>query len=362
MLLLCWCCLPQGFAVLDGGLASTLEARRVPMDPALWSGLAVRDNPDELRSTHIDFFAAGADVVTTASYQMSFEGFASHGLSRGEAIDLLRRSAELAVQARDLSMHSLPPSRLQPMVAASVGTYAAHLADGSEYTGRLGRTSEQLEAWHRDKFSILASSGADALACETVPCLEEVKALVRLLESPPHAAPAGNGGGLQEEAGGVDISSSWLSLACRRSSHGYESPDQLVLNSGESLEDAIRSIEDPPAPAAPSMAAAASARFGVGVNCVDPRITLSLIEEIREFCHSDRLIVVYPNSGEAWDAVRSCWCSNLSGGTDFCSETAGPVAAMVRGWRDAGANVIGSCCRTGPETTRLIRKALLVHE
>jgi homocysteine S-methyltransferase len=285
---------------------------------------------------------------------MSFEGFSTHGIPREEASRLMIRSTQLAREARDQVLSRVPPSRLRPLVVASVGTYAAHLADGSEYTGALGLSAAQLEVWHRDKFQILANSGADALACETVPCVAEARALARLLAEWPSADHHGCPGAVarcEHGVGAVDIASSWLSLACRSSRDEWGTSGQLVLNSGESLEDAVRAIED--------LHGAAGSRFGVGVNCMDPRITQRLVEDVRDLCHPDRLVVVYPNSGELWDSARACWCPSHCGGADFCSEDGSSVAAMVRGWREAGANVIGSCCRTGPETTRRIRSALL---
>ena len=107
-------------------------------------------------------------MATTASYQASFDGFAACGIGRGETVRLLRRSVALACSARD----ALPDDRRR-WVAASVGPYGAALADGSEYRGRYGLTVAELADWHRPRLEVLASAGADVLALETIPDVDE---------------------------------------------------------------------------------------------------------------------------------------------------------------------------------------------
>src|SRR6187399_1977894 len=115
--------------VLDGGLASELQARGHDLSGALWSARLIADDPEEVISAHETFFRAGAEIATTAGYQASFEGFAAHGIGDRQAAALMRRGVELAKAARE----RVDGRR---WVAASVGPYGAMLADGSEYRGR----------------------------------------------------------------------------------------------------------------------------------------------------------------------------------------------------------------------------------
>ena len=134
--------------VLDGGLATQLEAQGADLSDALWSARLLVEDPAAIVEAHLAYYRAGARVATTASYQATFEGFAARGLGRDEAERLLRRSVELAAEARDRVTAEVPggPARL---VAASIGPYGAMLADGSEYRGRYGRTVAQLRDFHR---------------------------------------------------------------------------------------------------------------------------------------------------------------------------------------------------------------------
>jgi homocysteine S-methyltransferase len=119
--------LARSVVVLDGGLATELEAQGHDLSSSLWSARLLADDPEAVRAAHAAFFAAGAAVATTASYQASVEGFARAGVDRAGTERLLRRSVALAVQAREATDE---PERR--WVAASVGPYGAARADGSE--------------------------------------------------------------------------------------------------------------------------------------------------------------------------------------------------------------------------------------
>src|SRR5699024_7192166 len=116
-----------GPLVLDGGLATRLEADGRGLRGGLWSARLLADAPELIRQAHRDFFEAGADVAISAGYQASVEGFTSRGIDRADAVRLVARSVELALAERDAFGAGL--------VAAGVGPYGAVLADGGEYTG-----------------------------------------------------------------------------------------------------------------------------------------------------------------------------------------------------------------------------------
>jgi homocysteine S-methyltransferase len=295
--------------VLDGALATELERRGADLRDTLWSAKLLLENPDLIRQVHHDYYVAGADVATTASYQATLQGLRQRGLDQEHAVAALRLSVKLAQQARDLfwQIDSNRQGRLKPLVAASVGCYGAYLHDGSEYRGDYGLSVQQLIDWHRPRLEILADTGADLIACETVPCLAEGEALVKLLSEFPQI-PA------------------WLSFSCR---------DERHLCHGEAFVEAIQLAND------------AASIVAAGVNCTPPRFIEWLLASAAAIKHKP--LLVYPNSGETWDAQRHGWHGT----------TAGPDwRESVKRWHSAGALLIGGCCRTTPDTIRQIAQAL----
>jgi len=274
----------QKVVVLDGGLATELEARGHDLSGALWSARLLRDAPDAIRDVHRAYVDAGADCLITASYQATLES-----LGRKPLLASVRLAREAGPR----------------LVAASVGPYGAARADGSEYTGDYDLDEKGLAAWHRERFRLLDGSDADLLACETIPSLAEARALAGLLDEKP----------------------AWFSFACR---------DERRISDGTPLAECVDFLHD------------AERVIAIGVNCTPPGRIPALIGQVR--ARTDKPIVVYPNSGETWDAGTRSWTGTRDPG-DF--------ARAARGWRDAGARIIGGCCRTGPDHVRALRAALL---
>jgi len=293
--------------VLDGALATELERRGANLNDPLWSAKLLLEQPELIRAVHADYFLAGADVATTASYQATFEAFTQRGLSRAEAADLMRLSVTLACEARD-AFWSDPANRvgrIRPLVAASVGPYGAMLADGSEYRGHYGLDRAALAAFHRERLDVLAQSGADLLACETIPCLDEALALADVL---------------------ADLGSmtAWISFSCKDGEHNVQ---------GERLADCVSALE-----AYPQVIA-------IGVNCTAPEFVASLVAQAQ--AHTSKPVLVYPNSGEHYDASSKVWTGVGGQATDY--------AAQAMRWHAQGARLIGGCCRTGPDHIRAVR-------
>jgi homocysteine S-methyltransferase len=288
---------PENTALIaDGGLATELEARGHDLSDGLWSARLLVEAPQEVTAVHTAFFRAGAMIATTASYQASFDGFADSGISRDDTVRLLRRSVELAKTARD------EVGVAGRRVAASVGPYGAALADGSEYRGRYGLSVAQLEDWHRPRLEVLADAGADVLALETIPDVDEAEALVNLVRS--LGVPA------------------WLSYTI----------DGTRTRAGQPLADAF------------AVAVGVPEIVAVGVNCCAPDDVLPAIGQARE---TGKPVIVYPNSGERWDSARRAWV----GPSRFS-------ARLAVQWAAAGARVIGGCCRVRPADIAELASAL----
>ena len=296
--------------ILDGGLATELESRGHDLGDELWSARVLLEDPQAISQLHSDYLAAGADCIITASYQGTIPGFMKRGLDETEAEELLRLSVTLAIDARDAFWRdtSNRVSRRKPIVAASVGPYGAYLADGSEYTGRYDLDEAALKEFHHRRWQVLAATNADILACETIPSLAECRALAQLLlETPGRFA--------------------WFAFSCKDAQH---------ISDGNRLADCLSFLDNFEQVAA------------VGINCTSPVHVLGLLAEARAVSHKP--LVLYPNSGELFDAVSKRWRGRAD---------ALVFAQDCQAWRAAGANVIGGCCRTGPEHVRQIRERLV---
>lgn len=274
--------------VLDGGLSNQLAADGHDLSDGRWSARLLHDDPDAVTAAHLAYFRAGASVAITASYQATFEGFARYGLTGNETAALLRRSVELGRRAAELAEADRPL-----WIAASVGPYGAMLADGSEYRGRYGLSVAQLARFHRPRIEVLAEAGPDVFALETVPDVDEAEALVRVVED------------LEVPA--------WLSYSI----------DGAETRAGQPLAEAFA-------------VAQSNAVIAVGVNCCDPADVGAAVELAAEV--TGKPVVVYPNSGETWDADKRAW-----GGLPTFD------ADLVTGWITAGARLLGGCCRVGPD-------------
>ncbi|MEU9203683.1 homocysteine S-methyltransferase [Streptomyces sp. NPDC048332] len=280
--------LAAGTVLLDGGLSNQLEAQGCDLSDDLWSARLLADGPEQIEAAHTAYVRAGAQVLITASYQASFEGFRQRGIGRAEAAGLFARSVELARRAAGAVDRDV-------WVAASVGPYGAVTADGAEYRGRYGLTIRELERFHRPRIEALAAAGPDVLALETVPDIDEAQALLRV---------AGECG--------LPV---WLSYTVAGGR----------TRAGQRLEEAF------------GLAAGEEHVMAAGVNCCDPTDVDGAVRPAAEV--TGKPVVVYPNSGERWDAQEREW----AGGATF-------DAGLVRAWQDAGARLVGGCCRVGPAT------------
>ncbi|GAA4323816.1 homocysteine S-methyltransferase [Streptomyces venetus] len=290
--------LAAGTVVLDGGMSNQLESAGHDLSDELWSARLLAEQPEAVTEAHLAYFRAGADVAITASYQATFEGFGKRGINPGRAAELMALSVESAREAAGQAGVSRPL-----WVAASVGPYGAMLADGSEYRGRYGLTVDELERFHRPRMEALAAARPDVLALETVPDADEAAALLRAVR-------------------GLGVPA-WLTYSVAGGS----------TRAGQPLEEAF------------ALAADADEVIAVGVNCCAPEDVDGAAATAARV--TGKPVVVYPNSGETWDAGSRSW----TGRATF-------TADQVKGWQQAGARLIGGCCRVGPEAISGIAETL----
>jgi homocysteine S-methyltransferase len=290
----------SGVRVVDGGMASELEYLGADISGPLWSAHVLEDFPEKIVAVHRAYIEACAEVILTASYQVSRMGYAELGLPPERADRALLRAISLAGEARD----TFPARHI--LVAASLGPYGAALHNGSEYHGNYGCSFAELVRFHRERIAVLAESEADLLAFETLPSLEEAQAIAEALAPFPRMR-------------------AWFCFTCR---------DGLHVAHGELIRDCAVVFDKLPQ------------TIAIGVNCTHPALMPSLIAELRGA--TAQPVVVYPNSGEGWDAERRVWTGKSA------PEAFGEMAAQ---WFAAGAQLVGGCCRTRPEHIRQVSLA-----
>ena len=283
--------------VIDGGLATQCEAMGYNIDGELWSARLLQSNPRAIVDATRAYLDAGARIVATASYQASRQGLMAAGLSAEEADGLILSSVALARQARDEFLADNPGAE-KPLVAISIGPYGAIVHDGSEYTGDYDISDADLRNFHEQRLRLLDTSDADLFICETVPSGREAALLAELL--------------------GEVSKPAWVSFSCRDATH---------LADGTPVAAAAGHYRDH------------ANVLALGVNCVPPDIVIPLIGELKRSAPG-KAIVVYPNSGENYRSEDNSWH-----GTSTPLQCEQAAAEWVR----AGADLVGGCCRIGPE-------------
>lgn len=286
--------LRAGPVILDGGLGTLLESRGNDVSSSLWSARVLWEDPGEVQAAHAEFFAAGAQVAITASYQVSYDGLAAAGLDEAHTDELLARSVRVAAAARDEVGNG--------WVAASVGPYAAILGDGSEFRGDDHLGVDGLRHWHHRRLRVLAEAGADVLAVETLTTLAEVEAVAAELD-------------------GLGVPA-WVALTV----------DGGTLRNGESLREAFQ------------IAASSPHVVAIGVNCCAAHEVTGALGVAREV--SELPLIAYPNSGEVWDGTARAW----TGDPELPD-------SLFREWAQL-ATGLGGCCRLGPDTISRIARTV----
>lgn len=293
--------------ILDGALATELETRGCDLSDPLWSAKVLIENPELIYQVHLDYFNAGAQCAITASYQATPQGFLRRGLDEQQSLALIAKSVQLAQQARRDYLAQRPQA--EPLlIAGSVGPYGAFLADGSEYRGDYRLPAAEMIAFHRPRIAALAQAGVDLLACETLPSFDELHALLTLLRDFPSLG-------------------AWFSFTLRDSHH---------LSDGTPLTEVIALLNHNPQVLA------------IGVNCIALENVTPVLQTLATL--TSLPLLVYPNSGEHYDAVSKTWHA--------CGGEHGSLSEQAGDWQQIGARLIGGCCRTTPQDIRAIAEQL----
>lgn len=269
---------------IDGGLSTALELNGNKLTTSLWTGELIKTAPEQISKAHLDFVNAGAEIITTSAYQISYLGCSKRGWSDLETDQALYQSTKLAKDA-------VAQSGKAVLVAASVGPYGAALADGSEYRGNYGVGKNALKRFHQRRLMRLIESGPDILALETMPDRQEVEVLLDLLSDSPIPY--------------------WISYSCKEGNQ---------INADQSFASAVD---------------LAQSAMAVGINCTAPELISGLLNS----ANSSIPYIIYPNSGRSWDATSKLWLGTSEVG--FAND-------LIHEWIDLGAQFIGGCCGIGP--------------
>lgn len=289
--------------ILDGGLSNVLEGYGCDLHHELWSAKLIHGEPELIMQAHLEYLKAGAKCITSSGYQASFTGFINASFTRTEAKNLILKTIEIAENARSIYLKDNPSSQ-SIYIAASMGPYGAILADGSEYHGNYDISEAEIKEFHAERIQLLSKTNADFFAFETIPSLLEVSALAQLSSS--FNKPT------------------WISFSCK---------DEVHLNDGNKISEAA------------TLLANSSNVFAIGVNCTSPKYISQIIEILKREA-TDKKIIVYPNSGEVFHAKSKSW---LGVSDPFSFEK------MAEEWYEKGADIIGGCCRIGPDHIKRIK-------
>ena len=303
----------QEIIILDGALGTELESRGYDVSGKLWSAQYLLDQPRIIQDVHESYVRVGSDIITTSSYQASIPAFIEAGLTPEKGYDLLKETVFLAQKAIKNIWQALSAEeqkqRPYPLVAGSVGPYAAYLADGSEYTGDYQLSEEEFQEFHRPRIQALLEAGCDLLAIETIPNGAEAAAILRLLAEEFPQAEA------------------YLSFVAQ---------SENAISDGTKIEELGKLAQESPQVLA------------VGFNCTAPHLIAPLLDGLGQVCNKPFL--TYPNSGETYNGLTKTWHDD--------PEQELSLLENSKLWQEQGVRLFGGCCRTRPEDIAQLAKGL----
>ncbi|EGO00419.1 hypothetical protein SERLA73DRAFT_181000 [Serpula lacrymans var. lacrymans S7.3] len=380
----------QSVNVLDGGLGTTLEDifhEDIAHTP-LWSAKSIDENSETLIQVHLSFLGAGARTILTSTYQCAFTTFERAGYSREDATRIMRKSVEVAREAKrrfcDQNRNVLPGDI---RIALSLGPFGATLYPAQEFDGfypppygpkafsssgqnenvfgddvaQRESSIDALAHFHSERLQVFTSDrecwdAVDCIAFETVPLAREVKAIRRAM---------GMLGGAVADNG--EWKPWWISTVFpgghypeRKTPGGEYLSASEVLNAvlGEENDGRIGEVVRQPL-TLPS---------GIGINCTGIEFLPDLLSDFERALNNAeekaRLggrpwLVLYPNGGDVYDPVSRTWRgSNETQKGRVWGEQLGQIVDSARGNGTWGGILVGGCCRTGPAEIRALVDAL----
>jgi S-methylmethionine-dependent homocysteine/selenocysteine methylase len=295
--------LPDRPILLDGGMGRELRSRGVNVSTAIWSTSGLIKAPDTVRQIHQDYISAGADIITTNTYGVIRSNLAQEGLED--------RFAELNLLACTLAGQARQQSEASVLIAGSLPPLA-----GSYRPDLVGRL-EDIEPLYREQADLLAPH-VDLFICETM-----------------SSAAEGRAAALAACQTGKPV---WVAWTLHEDQCGK-------LRSGETVREAAEVLSD-------------LAVSGFLANCCAPesitRALPQLVETGAAYCGG------YANT---FQPIPEDWQLDGDKQTDGFLDLRSDLdpasyAGYVTRWLQAGANVVGGCCGTGPAHIAKIKELL----
>ena len=298
--------------ILHGALGTEMEALGYDISGKLWSAKYLIEKPEVIQEIHETYVAAGADLITTSSYQATLPGLMEAGLTEKVAEQIIALTVQLAKNARDKVWTTLDETekakRPYPLISGDVGPYAAYLANGSEYSGDYGQiTIEELKDFHRPRIQILLDQGVDLLALETIPNRLEAQALIELLgEEFPEAE-------------------AYLSFTVQ---------EPGTISDGTSLDEIVKLVSQ------------SDQILALGINCSSPLLYDHALAILK---NAGKALITYPNPGEIYDGRTQTWKPK--------DKDALTLVEHSKDWyAQFGVKILGGCCRTRPNDIKALYK------
>lgn len=275
--------------ILDGSMGQELVKRYGELNKAMWGIGVMAEHPEIVRAIHDDYFAAGAEIATTNTYNIHRDRFVRDGVEdQFEVLNTL--ACRLAAEARDAHGSGL--------VAGGIGPL------GGSYRPDHGNDLDQAAAAF-EEVAVGQKDYVDLYIIETISSLDAARGAIMGARTP-----------------GKPV---WLSFT-------VDDDDGSIIRSGETVEDALKLAEETGAGA-------------ILINCSRPEAVGGAVARL-----SGAKIPVgaYANG---FTRITEAFKSDKPKITDLSErKDLGPdaYADFCDGWVKDGATIIGGCCEVGP--------------
>ncbi|KAJ5777023.1 hypothetical protein N7520_000269 [Penicillium odoratum] len=334
--------------ILDGGLGTSLQDQySVQFDSTstpLWSSHLLVSDPTTLEACQKDFCDAGADVLLTATYQVSPEGFLRTKTTEypnGIPSTAIGRYLQTAVDVAERAN-----VRQGAQVALSLGPYGACMIPGQEYSGAYDVEhdgEEELYQWHLERLRLVLGADGNLIsrlqfvAFETLPRLDEVRAVRRAIRDAGITVPY------------------WI--AC------VFPGDEGLLPDGSSIKQVVDAAVGP--------LEGGASPWGIGINCTKIHKLPGLVNQFGA-CIAGAIsagqistapsFVLYPDgtNGEVYNTTTQTWekPDDLSDGQRDTRPWETQIAQVVNDAYENGpfrSFLVGGCCKASHHDIKKLR-------
>ena len=285
--------------LLDGSMSFPLEQLGYNLKNKLWTGMALISDPDIIKNIHKDYINAGADYISTSTYQVSYDRLQNMGYQSSEIKKVFQKSIDLVKEAIKESR-----SKKEIKIVGSFGPFASYDPNASEYVGKYNSSDDEIKNFHLNNINIIEETDLDIILYETIPCLREIKILSKILSQ------------TNKEI--------WISITCN---------ENIEFRDGSSFKEACKIISQ------------IEQITTMGINCFSPLLVEKALKELKKY--SNKKTLVYPNSGEKYNPKDKYW----SGKNEFNN-------LMIKNWLSLSPDIIGGCCRVGYNNIKKMREEI----